>query len=157
MSWWITFRITIIDLEKIDLSNSVVDQQNNVDTKTMEGVPKVSDKEIDDFIPEESMPKMTPVTLSQPHQRYPKSLEEKEIDSFLNSENKKMFTIKIGKKENLCWYCFYKTYEDQVEDYKAMKNVDEQSARTLVYNEIKLLFPDITDVKLHTIYRDGDR
>ncbi|CAG8622908.1 4726_t:CDS:2, partial [Acaulospora colombiana] len=75
-----------------DLSNSVVDQQNNADTKTMEGIPKVSDKEIDDFIPEESMPKMTTVTLSQPRQRYPKSLEEKEIDFFLNSENKKMFS-----------------------------------------------------------------
>ncbi|KAF0424752.1 hypothetical protein F8M41_006445 [Gigaspora margarita] len=39
--------------------------------------------------------------------------------------------IKVGQKENLCWYCFYKAYEDRVEDCKAMKNIDDQSARTL--------------------------
>ncbi|CAB4494814.1 unnamed protein product [Rhizophagus irregularis] len=44
-------------ISAVDLSNSVVDQQNNADTKSMEGVPKVSDKEIDDFIPEEPIPK----------------------------------------------------------------------------------------------------
>ncbi|CAG8592337.1 9698_t:CDS:2, partial [Racocetra fulgida] len=51
----------------VDLSNSVVDQQNNADTKSMEGVPKVSDKEIDDFIPEELIPKppATPPTSSE--------------------------------------------------------------------------------------------
>ncbi|CAG8846230.1 37627_t:CDS:2, partial [Gigaspora margarita] len=74
----------------VDLSNSIVDQQNNTDTKSMEGVPKVSDKEIDNFIPEEPIPKVSSVNLPQPCQRYPKSLEENEIDSFLDSENKKM-------------------------------------------------------------------
>ncbi|CAG8555046.1 3372_t:CDS:1, partial [Acaulospora colombiana] len=75
----------------VDLSNSIVGQQNNADIKKMEGVPKKSNKEIDDFIPEESISKMTPVNLSQPCQKYPKSLEEKEIDSFLDVENKKIF------------------------------------------------------------------
>ncbi|CAG8657042.1 6265_t:CDS:2, partial [Racocetra persica] len=32
----------------------------------MEGVPKVSDMEIDDFIPEEPIPKVSPVNLPQP-------------------------------------------------------------------------------------------
>ncbi|CAG8747045.1 11438_t:CDS:1, partial [Acaulospora morrowiae] len=76
----------------VDLCNSVVDQQNNADTKSMEGVPKILDKEIDDFIPEEPIPMILPVNLSQPHQKYPKSLEEKEIDSFLESKNKKMLS-----------------------------------------------------------------
>ncbi|PKK60637.1 hypothetical protein RhiirC2_870869 [Rhizophagus irregularis] len=56
--------------------------------------------------------------------------------------------IKVGQKENLYWYCFYKAYEDLVEDYKVIKNIDDQLARTLVYNEIKLLLPDITDGNL---------
>ncbi|CAG8501523.1 23349_t:CDS:2 [Gigaspora rosea] len=248
----------------VDLSNSIVDQQNNADTKSIEGVAKVSDKEIDDFVPEE------PIT------------KEKEMDSFLDSENKKMFSnlmrernrekklrtqklmsptfpeeessileessiynshgiekekqneisvehsanvvsddsnfwslcdektkipynqkveqglrhelfvftkdddiekyssfdiqipefpletilmgsnkiamqsiaglfnvaIKVGQKENLCWYRFYKAYEDRVEDCNVMKNIDDQSARTLVNNEIKFLLPNITDVNL---------
>ncbi|CAG8681995.1 3757_t:CDS:2, partial [Acaulospora colombiana] len=130
-----------------------------------------------------------------PHQRYPKSLEEKEINSFLNSKNKmnreKKFRIqeppvisptsseeesstfeasnvhnslrieKENQNETSMEYSVNIVsdiaYEDQVEDYKAMKNIDEQSARTLVYNEIKLLLLDITDVKLHTIYVDEDR
>ncbi|CAG8496694.1 10656_t:CDS:2 [Gigaspora margarita] len=74
----------------IDLSNSVVDHQNNADTKSIEGVAKVSDKEINDFVLEEPIPKMLPVNLPQSCKRYPKLLEEKEMDSFLDSENKKM-------------------------------------------------------------------
>ena len=50
-----------------------------------------------------------------------------------------------------------KAYEDLVEDCKVMKNIDDQSARTLVYNGIKLLLPDIIDANLHVIYRDRDR
>ncbi|CAG8674935.1 1212_t:CDS:2, partial [Dentiscutata erythropus] len=34
-----------------------VDQQNNADTKSIEGIAKVSDREIDDFVPEELIPK----------------------------------------------------------------------------------------------------
>ncbi|CAG8604843.1 12025_t:CDS:2, partial [Ambispora gerdemannii] len=65
----------------VDLSNSVVDQQNNADTKSMEEIPKVSDKEIDDFIPEEPIPK--------------------EMDSFLDSENKKIVSnlMRGGNRE----------------------------------------------------------
>ncbi|CAG8535848.1 9342_t:CDS:2 [Acaulospora morrowiae] len=69
-----------------------LNQQNNADTKSMEGVPKILVKEIDDFIPEEPIPMILPVNLSQPRQKYPKSLEEKEIDSFLESKNKKMLS-----------------------------------------------------------------
>ncbi|RIB17009.1 hypothetical protein C2G38_1466711 [Gigaspora rosea] len=75
-----------------------VDQQNNADTKSMEGVPKVSDMEIDDFIPEEPIPKVSPVNLPQPCQRYPKSLEEKENDSFMDSENKKMVSNEMRER-----------------------------------------------------------
>ncbi|CAG8480255.1 3286_t:CDS:2 [Gigaspora rosea] len=198
----------------VDLSNSVVDQQNNADTKSIEGVAEVSDKEIDDFVPKEPIPKVLPVNLPQPCKRYPKSLEEKEMDSFLDSENKKMgsnlmrernrekklrtqelmspisseegsstleessiynshgiekekqneisvkHSVNVVSDDSNSWsLCDEKTkipynqkveqaYEDRVEDCKAMKNINDQSARTLVYNEIKFLLPDITDVNL---------
>ncbi|RIB15650.1 hypothetical protein C2G38_2247488 [Gigaspora rosea] len=63
--------------------------------------------------------------------------------------------IKVGQKENLCWYRFYKAYEDRVEDCNVMKNIDDQSARTLVNNEIKFLLPNITDVNL--LFQKSDR
>ncbi|CAH1769987.1 7163_t:CDS:1, partial [Entrophospora sp. SA101] len=52
------------------------------------------------------------------------------------------------QKEILCWYCYYKAYEDRIEDVRCINNIGDQSARTLVYNEIKLLLPDITNVNL---------
>ncbi|CAB5379083.1 unnamed protein product [Rhizophagus irregularis] len=42
-------------------------------------------------------------------------------------------------------------YEDRVRDVKSKNGVDDKSARTLVYSEIKPLLPDITDVNLHKI------
>nr|CAG8649592.1 15754_t:CDS:2 [Entrophospora candida] len=56
--------------------------------------------------------------------------------------------MKTRQKEILCWYCYYKLYEDRIEDIKRINNIDDQKARTLVYNEIKLLLPDITDINL---------
>jgi len=56
--------------------------------------------------------------------------------------------MKTRQKEILCWYCYYKAYEDRIRDVKSTSNIDDQSARTLVYNEIKALLPDITDVNL---------
>jgi len=56
--------------------------------------------------------------------------------------------MKIRQKERLCWYCYYKAYENRVSDIKSANNIDDQSARTIVYNEIKSLLPDITDVNL---------
>ncbi|PKC67072.1 hypothetical protein RhiirA1_418548 [Rhizophagus irregularis] len=60
-------------------------------------------------------------------------------------------TMKLRCKEILCWYCYYKAYEDRVRDVKSKNGVDDKSARTLVYSEIKPLLPDITDVNLHKI------
>ena len=59
----------------------------------------------------------------------------------------------------MCWYCYYKAYENRVSDVKTANNsgasakahIDDQSARTIVYNEIKSLLPDITDVNLRKI------
>ncbi len=51
-------------------------------------------------------------------------------------------------KEILCQYCYYKTYEDRIKDVKSKNSVNDKSARTLVYSEIKPLLPDITDVNL---------
>ncbi|CAG8771080.1 11908_t:CDS:2, partial [Funneliformis caledonium] len=54
-------RETIAEISAVDESNSVIDQQNDVNTKSMEEVPEVvaeqsvSDKVIDDFILEESV------------------------------------------------------------------------------------------------------
>ncbi|RHZ69857.1 hypothetical protein Glove_277g15 [Diversispora epigaea] len=59
--------------------------------------------------------------------------------------------MKVRQKESLCWYCYYKAYENRVSDVKSVNNIDVQSARTLVYNEIKSLLPDITDVNLRKI------
>ncbi|RHZ77552.1 hypothetical protein Glove_176g8 [Diversispora epigaea] len=55
---------------------------------------------------------------------------------------------KIRQKENLCWYCYTKAYENRVKYIKSRNKIDDQSARTLVYNEIKSLLPDITNVNL---------
>ena len=59
--------------------------------------------------------------------------------------------MKLRRKEILCWYCYYKAYEDRVRDVKSKNGVDDKSARTLVYSEIKTLLPDITDVNLRKI------
>ncbi|CAG8782993.1 25068_t:CDS:2, partial [Gigaspora rosea] len=37
---------------------------------------------------------------------------------------------------------------DRIEDIKCINKIDDQSARTLVYNEIKALLPNISDVNL---------
>ncbi|UZO01013.1 uncharacterized protein OCT59_012122 [Rhizophagus irregularis] len=59
--------------------------------------------------------------------------------------------MKVRHKEILCWYCYYKAYEDRIRDFKSTNKIDDQSARTLVYSEIKSLLPDITDVNLRKI------
>ena len=59
--------------------------------------------------------------------------------------------MKLRCKEILCWYCYYKAYENQVRDIKSKNGVDNKSARILVYSKIKYLFPDITDINLHKI------
>ncbi|RIA98924.1 hypothetical protein C1645_812094 [Glomus cerebriforme] len=64
--------------------------------------------------------------------------------------------MKARQKEILCWYCYYKTYEDRVRDVKSKNGIDDKSARTLVYSEIKPLLPDITDINLPTNMDDID-
>ncbi|CAG8771725.1 26806_t:CDS:1, partial [Gigaspora margarita] len=59
-----------------------------------------------------------------------------------------IIAMKVRQKEILCWYCYYKAYEDRIEDIKRINKIDDQSARTLVYNEIKALLPNISDVNL---------
>src|SRR3954451_6612632 len=59
--------------------------------------------------------------------------------------------MKVRRKEILCWYCYYKAYEDRIRGVKSISNIDDQSARTMVYSEIKALLPDITDVNLRKI------
>src|SRR3954452_19584245 len=56
--------------------------------------------------------------------------------------------MKVRRKEILCWYCYYKAYEDRIRYFRSIKNTDNQSARTMVYNEIKALLLKITDVNL---------
>ncbi|CAG8603710.1 991_t:CDS:2, partial [Gigaspora rosea] len=56
--------------------------------------------------------------------------------------------MKVRQKEILCWYCYYKAYGDRVENIKHINKIDDQSARTLVYNEIKALLPDVSDANL---------
>ena len=56
--------------------------------------------------------------------------------------------MKTRRKKILCWYCYYKAYEDRVRDIKFKNGIDNKSARTLVYSEIKPLLSDITDVNL---------
>ncbi|CAG8625089.1 9234_t:CDS:2 [Paraglomus brasilianum] len=59
--------------------------------------------------------------------------------------------MKTRQKEILCWYYYYKAYENRVRNIKIMDKIDDKSARTLVYNEIKSLLPDVTDVNLRKI------
>ncbi|CAG8578959.1 8023_t:CDS:2 [Diversispora eburnea] len=59
-----------------------------------------------------------------------------------------VIVMKVRQKEILYWYCYYKTYEDRTEDIKRVNKIDNQLARTLIYNEIKALLPDITNVNL---------
>ena len=59
--------------------------------------------------------------------------------------------MKARRKEILCWYCYYKAYENRVRNVKSKNGIDNKLARTLVYSEIKLLLPDITDVNLRKI------
>ncbi|RIB17561.1 hypothetical protein C2G38_1419175 [Gigaspora rosea] len=59
-----------------------------------------------------------------------------------------ILAIKVRQKEILCWYCYYKAYEDRIDEIKHINKIDDQTARTLVYNEIKTLLPDITNVNL---------
>ncbi|CAJ0913418.1 16177_t:CDS:2, partial [Entrophospora sp. SA101] len=44
--------------------------------------------------------------------------------------------MKTLQKEILCWYCYYKAYEDRIEDVKHINNINDQSARTLVQKKI---------------------
>ncbi|CAJ0859336.1 15213_t:CDS:2 [Entrophospora sp. SA101] len=53
--------------------------------------------------------------------------------------------MKVRQKEILYWYCYYKTYEDRIGNIRSIEKIDDKSARTSVYNEIKSLLPDITD------------
>ncbi|CAB4428963.1 unnamed protein product [Rhizophagus irregularis] len=55
--------------------------------------------------------------------------------------------MKVRRKEVLCWYCYYKVYEDRIRDVKSISNIDDQSARTLVYNEIKAFLHDLHHFK----------
>ncbi|CAG8542067.1 10075_t:CDS:2 [Paraglomus occultum] len=59
--------------------------------------------------------------------------------------------MKTRQKEILCWYYYYKAYENRVRNIKTMDKIDDKSARTLVYDEIKSLLPDVTDVNLRKI------
>ncbi|CAG8668233.1 6751_t:CDS:1, partial [Diversispora eburnea] len=59
--------------------------------------------------------------------------------------------MKTRQKEILYWYCYYKSYEDRISNIRSNNKINDKSARILVYNEIKLLLPDITDVNLRKI------
>ncbi|CAB4430903.1 unnamed protein product [Rhizophagus irregularis] len=87
-------------ISAVDLSNSVVDQQNNADTKSMEGVPKVSDKEIDNFIPEEPIPKeketsnsRTPAIPPTSSERESSTFEASNVVSDNSNERTKRYTV----------------------------------------------------------------
>ncbi|RIB15649.1 hypothetical protein C2G38_2191874 [Gigaspora rosea] len=75
----------------VDLSNSIVDQQNNADTKSIEGVAKVSDKEIDDFVPEEPITKGVTCQFTSTLQKITKIIGRKGDGFFLG----------FGKQENV--------------------------------------------------------
>ena len=56
--------------------------------------------------------------------------------------------MKVRRKDILCWYCYFKAYEDRIRYFRSENNIGDQSARTMVYNEIKALLLEITDVNL---------
>ncbi|CAG8625062.1 3175_t:CDS:2, partial [Racocetra fulgida] len=62
-----------------------------------------------------------------------------------NHKNNKVFDIQIPE------FSLEAILTGSVNDVKTANNIDDQSARTIVYNEIKSLLPDITDVNLRKI------
>ncbi|CAG8529477.1 3745_t:CDS:2, partial [Funneliformis mosseae] len=69
-------------------------------------------------------------------------IPEFSLEAILTGSNKvtlqvivNLFNIamKARRKEILCWYCYYKAYEDRVRDVKSKNGIDDKSARTLVY------------------------
>ncbi|RHZ46150.1 hypothetical protein Glove_632g23 [Diversispora epigaea] len=59
--------------------------------------------------------------------------------------------MKIRRKEILYWYCYYKAHENRIRNIRSINKINDKSARMLVYNEIKSLLPNITDVNLRKI------
>ncbi|CAG8609118.1 5019_t:CDS:10 [Funneliformis mosseae] len=42
--------------------------------------------------------------------------------------------MKLKHKKILCWYCYYKAYENRVRNVKSKNDIDDKSARTLVFS-----------------------
>ncbi|CAB5182138.1 unnamed protein product [Rhizophagus irregularis] len=165
--------IAVLD---VDLSNAVVDQRNNIDIKTSEEkemdafLVEVNKKALViklkrrggkmDQRFETVASSCTKGGDGKVNKAVNIQIPELSLEAILTGTSEVTaqiivdllrVTMKLRCKEILCWYCYYKAYEDRVRDVKSKNGVDDKSARTLVYSEIKPLLPDITDVNLHKI------
>ncbi|RGB33885.1 hypothetical protein C1646_761172, partial [Rhizophagus diaphanus] len=82
-------RETIAEISAVDESDSVIDQQNDVNTKSMEEVPEV--------IAEQSVPDKIEEVVLLPDQGG--SLEDREMDAFLDEEHKKRISEEIRQRK----------------------------------------------------------
>ncbi|CAJ0854471.1 16774_t:CDS:2 [Entrophospora sp. SA101] len=108
---------------------SVCAEDNDIENNAIHGLS--SDKPFDIQIPELSLE----VILTESSR-----VTAQNIADLFN------IAMKVRQKEILYWYCYYKTYEDRIGNIRSIEKIDDKSARTSVYNEIKSLLPDITDV-----------
>ncbi|CAH1767989.1 12325_t:CDS:2 [Entrophospora sp. SA101] len=113
---------------------SVCAEDNDIENNAIHGLS--SDKPFDIQIPELSLE----VILTESSR-----VTAQNIADLFN------IAMKVRQKEILYWYCYYKTYEDRIGNIRSIEKIDDKSARTSVYNEIKSLLPDITDVNLRKI------
>ncbi|CAB5383556.1 unnamed protein product [Rhizophagus irregularis] len=82
---------------------------------------------------------------------FPQSEISRDKKNTLVSENSNNSPSTKSCNASSSFECDEKAYEDRVRDVKSKNGIDDKSARTLVYSEIKPLLPDITDVNLRKI------
>ncbi|RGB25443.1 hypothetical protein C1646_771717 [Rhizophagus diaphanus] len=149
----------------VDLSSSVTNQRNNDDAKTSEEkemdafLVEVNKKSISDKIRESKKEveqdlrrelSSTEVGDGKINKAFDFQIPELSLEAILMGSSEvtaqnivDLFRVamKLRRKEILCWY----------RDVKSKNGVDDKSARTLVYSEIKPLLPEITNVNLRKI------
>ncbi|CAG8448678.1 3913_t:CDS:2 [Cetraspora pellucida] len=66
-----------------------------------------------------------------------------------NDEVSSIFqAIRSGQNAILCWYHFAEKYDKRIDEVSVDKKVGKKKAMGIVYNEVKQLLPEITDVNL---------
>ncbi|CAB4398367.1 unnamed protein product [Rhizophagus irregularis] len=62
-----------------------------------------------------------------------------------------MFRKAVGYEEILHWYGFAESYDKRINEIRTINKVKINTAKQQVYQEVKKLLPDISDVNLHYV------